>query len=194
MTRSERRTARIRNVLANRQHDLTVVMENVHDPHNVSAVLRTCDAVGVLRIELVYTTEKFPRVGRKASSSAAKWVERRKHRSIDDCYQTLRSEGSKLYAAVLDDDAKSLYDLDCTERVAFVFGNEHRGVSPEGAAGADATFKIPMVGMIESLNISVACAVTLYEALRQRLRLPRFPAVQVPEGEMEALLREWMRR
>ena len=194
MTRSERRTARIRQALANRQNDLTIVLENVHDPHNVSAVLRTCDAVGVLTVELVYTIEKFPRVGRKASSSATKWVERRKHRSIDDCYQTLRSEGSRLYAAVIDDRAKSLYDLDCTDRVAFVFGNEHRGVSAEAAAAADATFKIPMMGMIESLNISVACAVTLYEALRQRLRLPHFPGAQIPDKEMEELLKQWLRR
>ncbi len=191
MTRSERRISKIRRVLANRQLDLTVVMENVHDPHNVSAVLRTCDAVGVLRVELVYTTEKFPRIGRKASSSAAKWVERRKHQSISDCYRTLKSEGSRLYAAVLDESAPSLYDLDCAGRIAFVFGNEHRGASGEAVAEADGTFKIPMMGMIESLNISVACAVTLYEALRQRLQRP---GEKIPEGELEEVIKQWARK
>ena len=194
MSRSDRRISRIRQVLANRQDDLSVVMENVHDPHNVSAVLRTCDAVGILRVELVYTIEKFPRIGKKSSSSAGKWVERRKHASIDECYQTLRASGKRIYAALLDDKARSLYDIDCTAPLAFVFGNEHRGVSDDAVAGADGTFKIPMLGMIESLNISVACGVTLFEALRQRLRLDQFPPAPLDEKQLAELARQWAQR
>ena len=82
MPPTERRVEKFRRVLAARQPGLTVVMENIHDPHNVSAVLRSCDAVGVLRVELLYTLEKFPRLGRKSSSSANKWIERRNHRSV----------------------------------------------------------------------------------------------------------------
>jgi tRNA (guanosine-2'-O-)-methyltransferase len=169
-------------------------MENVHDPHNVSAVLRTCDAVGVLRVELVYTTEKFPRIGRKSSSSAGKWIERRKHPSIDECYRTLRASGKRIYAAVLNEQSGSLFDIDCTGPVAFVFGNEHRGVSDDAAKGADGTFKIPMLGMIESLNISVACGVTLFEALRQRLRLDRFPPVPLDQQELAERVKQWSER
>ncbi|HXF99326.1 MAG TPA: RNA methyltransferase, partial [Bacteroidota bacterium] len=151
-------------MLRRRQPDLTVVLENIHDPHNVSAVLRSCDAVGVMQVELLYYIEKFPRIGKKSSSSANKWLERRKHTSVDECYTTLRREGFTIYATRLGADAVSLYDLDLTKKVALVFGNEHRGVSDEAAEKADGNFMIPMVGMIQSLNISVACAVSLYEA------------------------------
>ncbi|MGA9406472.1 MAG: TrmH family RNA methyltransferase, partial [Bacteroidota bacterium] len=91
--RSEKRTKKIFTVLSRRQPDLTIVMENIHDPHNVSAMLRSAEAVGIHEVQLVYTKEKFPRVGKKSSSSADKWVERRKFDSIRSCYECLHSEG-----------------------------------------------------------------------------------------------------
>ncbi len=102
MPRSSRRTERIARVLEQRLPDLTVVMENIHDRHNVSAILRTCDAVGVLGVELLYSLEKFPRVGRKSSSSASKWVDRRRHTTVEGCYSTLRTEGFRVLATRLD--------------------------------------------------------------------------------------------
>jgi len=194
MQRSERRRERIMRVLERRQPDLTVVIENIHDPHNVSAILRSCDAVGVMRVELLYTVEKFPRIGRKSSSSANKWLERRKSTSVDVCYETLRAEGFKIYATHLDSKAVSLYDLDLTERVALVFGNEHRGVSDEAARKADANFQIPMVGMIQSLNVSVAAAVSLYEALRQRTRKHDMDVPKLSPSELSTLYKEWLER
>src|SRR5512137_1466695 len=137
MLRSARRMEKIRQVLEKRQPGLTVVMENIHDPHNVSAVFRTCVAVGVMQVELLYTLEKFPRIGKKSSSSANKWLERRKHKSVDECYAVLRNEGFSIYATHLGETSVSLYDLDLTTKVALVFGNEHRGVSDEAAAKAD---------------------------------------------------------
>ncbi len=192
--RSARRIERIQTVLRKRQPDLTVVMENIHDPHNVSAVLRSCDAVGVMQVELLYTVEKFPRIGKKSSSSANKWLERRKHRSVDECYTTLRAEGFSIYATRLDAAAVSLYDLDLTKKVALVFGNEHRGVSDEAARKADGNFIIPMVGMIQSLNISVACAVSLYEAMRQRLQGHQYDTPKLTPEELERLFDEWIKR
>jgi tRNA (guanosine-2'-O-)-methyltransferase len=194
MIRSQRRLEKIRSVLALRQRDLAVVLENVHDPHNVSAILRSCDAVGVLGIELLYTREKFPKIGRKSSSSANKWLERRKHVSVDECYRCLRAEGFTILATRVDPRTQSLYDLDLCSPTAFVFGNEHRGVSEEAALKADACFRIPMVGMIESLNVSVAAAVCLYEALRQRLA--RGPGVTsaLPPQQREDLFKEWAGR
>lgn len=191
---SDRRLRRIREVLERRQHDLAVVVENVHDPHNVSAVLRSCDAAGVLQVELLYTVERFPRIGRKSSSSAGKWVDRVKHRSVDECYASLRSRGMKIYATHLAADAVPLYDLDLTLPCALVFGNEHRGVSDAAASAADRNFQIPMMGMIQSLNISVACAVSLYEALRQRLLAGRYARPALPPEELERLFQEWKRR
>lgn len=192
MPRSERRVQKIKHVLQQRQPDLTVVMENIHDPHNVSAVLRSCDAVGVMRVELLYTLEKFPRIGKKSSSSANKWLARRKHTTVDECYAKLRAEGFKIYATHLAANAVSVYDLDLAQKVALVFGNEHRGVTDEAATKADGNFVIPMVGMIQSLNISVACAVSLYEAMRQRLSQGAYHASKYSQEELKRLLDDWL--
>jgi len=194
MPRSLRRIEKIRSVLSRRQPDLTVVLENVHDPHNVSAVFRSCDAVGVLRVELLYTQEKFPRIGRKSSSSANKWLDRRRHTSVGACYDALHGEGFSIYATRLASSSVSLYDLDLTKPTAFVFGNEHRGVSEEAAVNADATLQVPMMGMIESLNISVAAAVCLYEALRQRLARRPAGGAALTEEQLATLFHEWIKR
>jgi len=194
MQRSDRRMERIRTVLRHRRPDLTVVLENIHDPHNVSAILRTCDAVGVPRVELLYSTEQFPDLGGKSASSGEKWVERRKHRSVDDCYRFLRSEGFLICATYLDGQSSSLFELDLTKKTALVFGNEHRGVSDEAAGKADVRFRIPMEGMSESLNVSVACAVVLYEAFRQRDAASDALHAGLSDAEMQRLFDEWTRR
>ena len=194
MIRSPRRLERIRGVLSRRQPGLTVVLENIHDPHNVSAILRSCDAVGVVRAELLYTLEPFPKIGKKSSSSANKWVERRKHTSVSECIATLRQEGFAVLATRLAPGAKPLYDFDLTGRTAFILGNEHRGVSDEAAQQADALIQIPMMGMIESLNVSVAAAVCLYEALRQRRAAGMLDTPQFSDGELRELAEAWSRR
>ncbi len=194
MERSSRRSEKIRRVLGYRQPGLTVVMENIHDPHNVSAVFRSCDAVGVMQVELLYTHEKFPRIGKKSSSSANKWLDRRKHTAVKECYATLRNEGFRIYASQLDPGAVSLYDLELTQPVALVFGNEHRGVSEEAASCADGTFQIPMMGMIQSLNVSVACAVSLYEAMRQRTARGSYNASGLTPDSLKTLYDDWIRR
>lgn len=194
MIRSPRRLERVQSVLGHRQPGLTVVMENIHDPHNVSAVFRTCDAVGVLRVELLYTNEAFPSIGKKSSSSANKWLERRKHTSVEECFRTLHEEGYRILSTRLTERARSLYDLDLTGNVAFVFGNEHRGVSTSAAALADENIQIPMMGMIESLNVSVAAAVCLYEAMRQRLRAGRYGTPGLNDQELRRLYDEWVKR
>ena len=194
MTRSKRRIERIESVLARRQPGLTVVMENIHDPHNVSAVFRTCDAVGVLRVELLYTAEKFPRIGKKSSSSANKWLEVRKHRSVHECYRTLREEGYRIIATRVAPGSRSVYEWDLTQNTAFVLGNEHRGVSEEAAREADGACIIPMMGMIESLNVSVAAAVCLYEALRQRLNAGMYAGPQLDEDTLRQMYSSWVKQ
>lgn len=192
--RSERRLARLEYVLRHRQPDLTVVIENIHDPHNVSAMLRSCDAAGVSEVQLLYTFEKFPKIGKKSSASAGKWVERRKFDSVKECYKKLRDEGFTIYATRLGDKAVSFYDLDLSKNVAIVFGNEHRGVSEEAADLADIIVQIPMFGMIQSLNVSVACAITLYEALRQRLAQGQYDKPKCSEKELKRLMGEWAKK
>ena len=187
----ERRLARLEYVLRHRQPDLTVVMENIHDPHNVSAMLRSCDAAGVWEAQLLYNREEFPKIGKKSSASAGKWIGRRKFKSVEECYGTLREEGFKIYATRLDEKAQSLYDFDLTQKVAIVFGNEHRGVSDEAAEESDGLIQIPMFGMIQSLNVSVATAVILFEIVRQRISAGQYARTKLSEKEMKRLLKEW---
>jgi len=188
---TERRKEKLLGVLRARQPGLTVVLEDIHDPHNVSAVLRSADAVGISEVQLLYRIDKFPKLGRKSSASANKWLKRNQFRTVEECYGELHSRGFRIFATHLGRRSRSLYDLDLTGNVAFVFGNEHRGVSEESARLADENFQIPMAGMIQSLNVSVACAVTLYEAYRQRFLKGMYASPQLGEREMRKLFNEW---
>jgi tRNA (guanosine-2'-O-)-methyltransferase len=192
--KTEQRLQKIKDVICWRQPSLRVVMENIHDPHNVSAVFRTCDAVGVPKISLLYHIESFPRISRTSSSSANKWMEVEKFKDTKVCFDELRKQGFKIYSSMLNKDAVSLYDIDLTQKVALVFGNEKRGVSYEAEKLADETFYIPMRGMIQSLNVSVAAAVTLYEAQRQRVQKGMYGKSELPEEEIEKLIDEWCKK
>jgi tRNA (guanosine-2'-O-)-methyltransferase len=179
---SDDRSEKIYACVSRRQPSLSIVLENVHDPHNVSAVLRSCDAVGVMDVHLVYHSgQSFPELGEKSSASARKWVLTHKHSSIDECYDYLRKEGKKILTTGMSNEARSLYAIDFTEPIAIVFGNEHAGVSEEAILKADGNMLIPQVGMIQSLNISVACAVTLYEAFRQRSINGMYDSIQMDD-------------
>ncbi len=187
----ERRT-RLIQVLHNRQPDLTVVMENVHDPHNISAVMRTCDAVGIQDIYILNT--KIPRhekFGPKSSSSAAKWLTVHMFDNADECFHHLRKQYKRILTTHLATDAIGLYEIDFTESIALVFGNEHAGVSEEIRARADGNFIIPQMGIIQSLNISVACAVSIYEAMRQKTLAGHYGQPMLPEERMGSLMEEW---
>ena len=194
--RTERRQARIRSVLARRQPDLTVVMENIHDPHNVSAILRSCDGVGVLRTHAVYSIEEPPLGGfaKQTSASAAKWMEVEQHPSLADCYKHLRAEGFTILVTSINPEARPLYDWDLRVPVAIVLGNEMRAVSAAARDWADGTIQIPMAGMVESLNVSVACAVCLYEAFRQRAAAGDYDKPKLDRDRLRALEKEWLLR
>lgn len=186
------RRARLLAVLNKRQSDLTVVLENVFDPHNISAVMRTCDAVGVQEVYVLNT--KIPRhkkFGARSSSSAAKWLSVYQFTDAEACFNALRQKYDRILTTHLSSDAVNLYDIDFTSRIALVFGNEHAGVSDEIRAMADGNFIIPQVGIIKSLNISVACAVTLYEAQRQKKLAGHYDKCRIPEGQLNELLNKW---
>jgi len=186
------RKEKLLNVLSKRQNDITVVLENVFDPHNISAVMRTCDAVGVQDIYILNT--KIPRHkkwGTRSSSSAAKWLTVHQFEQAEECFKSLRQRYSTILTTHLSTDAVGLYDLDLTRSVALVFGNEHSGVSEEIRALADGNFIIPQVGIIRSLNISVACAVTLYEAYRQKNKAGHYNQAGMDSVIKQGLLKEW---
>lgn len=186
------RTDRLESVLNKRQPDLTVVLENVFDPHNISAVMRTCDAVGIQDIYIL--NNKIPphkKWGAKSSSSAAKWLSIHQFTDAEECFAELRKHYKKIYTTHLSTDAVSLHELNLTEPVALVFGNEHSGVSEEIIAKADGNFIIPQVGIIKSLNISVACAVTLYEAFRQKNNAGHYNQSRLGDQQMQSLRTQW---
>jgi len=192
--RTEKRVEKIKWVLGKRQPSFRIVIENIHDPHNVSAIFRTCDAAGVPKVSLVYNIEKFPKIGKKSSASAYKWIEREKYKSIEECYNQLRKETFIIYASSLNSDSKNIYDLDFTKKTAIVFGNEHRGLSKEAEEGADETFFIPMYGMVQSLNVSVSAAITIYEALRQRSLQGLYDESELSQKELQKLINEWVKK
>jgi len=186
------RRQKIESVLSKRQNDLTVVLENVFDPHNISAVMRSCDAVGIQDIYVLNT--KIPlhkKWGPRSSSSAAKWLTVHQFQNTEECFTQLRKKYSTILTTHLSTDAVSLYQLDLTQPVALVFGNEHSGVSEEIIQLADGNFVIPQVGMIRSLNISVACAVTLYEAFRQKHNTGHFEKQKLDSQVYSTLFTQW---
>jgi len=186
------RKQRLLSVLNKRQGDITVVLENVFDPHNVSAVMRTCDAVGVQDIYVLNT--KIPRHkkwGAKSSSSAAGWLSVHQYDNAEECFTELRKYYSRIITTHLSSDAVSLHSIDLTQSTALVFGNEHEGVSEEIRNLADGNFIIPQVGIIRSLNISVACAVTLYEAFRQKNNAGHYDRPGLGEDRMKELMDLW---
>ena len=189
--KTDERLQKIISTATARQFSLQVVMENIHDPHNVSAIFRTCDAVGVPKISLLYTFESFPRISKTSSSSANKWIDVEKYNDTKNCYDHLRGQGFKVYASMLNKNAVNIYDIDLTQKIALVFGNEKRGVSAEAENLADETFYIPMRGMIQSLNVSVAAAVTLYEAQRQRVKKNMYGQSELEKKELDALIDRW---
>ncbi len=193
---TERREKRAEYVIGKRQPTLTVVLEDVYDPHNASAVLRSCDGVGVKDVHLVYVNQKPPKktFGRSSSGSAGKWLDLHFHDSIEACYEHLHDQGFTILATALEDESRELYEVDFTEPTALVFGNEKDGVSAEGIAGADGSLYIPMQGMVESLNISVSCAVTLYEAMRQRKDAGMYDTPQLDADVRDSMLADWMKR
>ena len=170
---SEERAEKLKALAANRQKDLTLILENIYDPHNLGAVLRTCDSVGISEVYALYTIESAEILhkiaGHKSSSGAKKWVDVHVYDNADSCFKDVRKKYDSIYGTHLASDSIGLYDLDLSQSIALVFGNEHRGMSDEALALVDGNFIIPQSGLTKSLNISVACAVSLYEAKRQRL-------------------------
>lgn len=186
------RSDRLNAVLGKRQPNLTVVLENVSDPHNISAVMRTCDAVGIQEIYILNSLiGKHKKWGSKSSSSASKWLNIHQFSDAPSCFSELRKNFSKIYATHLVSNASSLFELDLTQRVALIFGNEHSGVSEEAIEMADGNFIIPQVGIIKSLNISVACAVTLYEAFRQKEAAGHYDSPQLSGSQLNILQTKW---
>lgn len=187
------REANIKRVLSMRQPDLAVLMEDVEDPHNIFAIMRTCDAVGVQDLYIINTKfRRHRKHGKRSSSSAKKWVTVHEFEDKQACIKEIRQKYDKILATYLDDEATSYYDIDYTQSLVLAFGNERFGISDELLKECDGTFYIPQAGMIKSLNVSVACAVTLYEAKRQRVEKGYYNGnTRLPDIQWQELYGKW---
>ena len=157
---------------AQTRQQAAVVLEDIHDPHNAAAVFRNCEAFGVQDVYLIFNKqEKFNprRVGKATSSSANKWLDFHTYTSVEQCMADLKKDGYSTLATILDAKAEPLFEAPVSEgKIAWLFGNEHLGLSPEIAALADRHIYIPMAGFVQSLNLSVTTGICLFEMTRQR--------------------------
>ena len=186
------RYKRLTSVLNKRQPDLTVVLENVFDPHNVSAVMRTCDAIGIQEVYIL--NDRIPphkKWGYRSSSTAAEWLTVHQFTDAETCFTEVRKKYQRIYTSHLTETSNDLYSMELTNSIALVFGNETFGVSDHIRKYSDGDFIIPQVGIIKSLNISVACAVTLYEAFRQKSLKGHYNSPKLPEADRKALEEKW---
>jgi tRNA (guanosine-2'-O-)-methyltransferase len=163
------RAAKIERMKRLRQPDLGLVLENVNDPHNIYACLRSADAAGVGHVYIIHDSFALQWYeSKRMSASAVKWLELHVFSDTQSCMEEVRKRYERLLGTYLGEASPSLYELDLSESTALIFGNESNGISERMRKYLDQNFCIPMMGMVQSLNISVACAVSLYEALRQR--------------------------
>lgn len=191
---TDKRKQRIDSVLAKRQKDLTLVFDNIWDPHNVSAVLRSCDAFGVAGVHLYYTDSKWPDLGKKSSASAKKWITRTRHLDAGTMIETLREGGTQILRTGFSETARPVMDFDFTKPTSIILSNEHRGTAPEIAELVPDEIYIPMQGMVQSFNVSVAAAIILYEAFTQRDKAGMYDTPTYDEQELAALKEEWYKR
>ncbi len=187
-----RRFQRIKNVLNSRMGDLTVLIEGVNKPHNLSAIIRTCDAAGVFQANFICDNNKVKTFNSTAQGSQ-KWVKLRNHESYSKAANTLRKEGFKLYGTSLNENSIDYRDLDFTKNTCFVLGAEKWGLSKELIEQVDDSIYIPMNGMVQSLNVSVAGAILLFEAIRQRKdkNLLPYAGEGLNQNEYKKTLFEW---
>jgi tRNA (guanosine-2'-O-)-methyltransferase len=167
------RSDKINQVVDQRQQGLIVVFEDIHDPHNASAVMRSCDAFGIQEVFFIFEQEKYynpKKVGKYSSSSANKWLTVNTAKSTKQLLTKLKKQGYTLFATALDEKAKDIFKTNFTKynKLAIIIGNEHRGLSQTALTMADFKLYIPMRGMVQSLNLSVTAGITLFEVTRQR--------------------------
>lgn len=184
------RFAKLKQVLATRQHDLTVIMEQVHKPHNFAAIVRSAEAVGIAE---VHATTVAGKLGQKLDTYAgsSNWVQVTTHQTIDAPIAKLRAAGSQILVAHLDEQARDFRQIDYCQPTAIIMGSELVGASAHAIELADASIVIPMHGLTASLNVSVACALILFEAERQRQLANLYTPTIKDADEFERKLFEW---
>ena len=188
---TDQRREKVDAVLADRQPDLTVLAEHLHKPRNFTAIVRTCDAVGINEMHAIPGEEGLA-IHWKTSQGAEKWMRVKTHEDLSAACGFLRERGFQLVAAHLSPGAVDYRDLDYTKPTALVVGTELFGVSDQALELADHQVRIPMKGMTQSLNVSVACAIVLYEAMRQRELAGMYGQLRLDRDTLESQRFEWL--
>ena len=191
LTVEEQRFSKIKTVLKRRQPDLTIITENVHKAHNLSAIIRTCESVGIMQIHLVNTIRDNIYFDPRVTAGADKWVTQQNHPDIKTGIKYLREQDFKVYAAHLSDRSVDYRSLDYCQPTAFLLGAEKFGVSEEAENLVDEHITIPMMGMTQSLNVSVASAIILFEAQRQRQNHGFYDRLRISPQSYDKMLFEW---
>jgi len=184
------RFARLRRALTRRQPDLTVVMDRVHKSHNFSAILRNCDATGILEVHVV-DPEGGLDLHHGTSAGTKKWVQVNRYEQVGDAVTHVKAAGLTVLAAHPSEGSLDFREIDYTKPTAIMMGAELHGVSAEGLALADQHVVIPMLGMVHSLNVSVATALILFEAARQRADAGLYDTSRLSQDDLERRLFEW---
>ncbi len=184
----------MREVAQRRQWGLRVVLEEIKNPKNISAICRTCDAVGVQFLHVVYSGVHPLVLDKKTSAGSHQWLTVIQHLTIEDCLNELREAGFRIYCTHVDPKAKDFTEVDYTGKVAIVFGNERHGASEAARKLADERIVIPQFGFTNSLNVAAAVAVILYEALKQRKKVGLYEVSDLNEKEQKNLLQMWLQR
>lgn len=191
--KKETREEKIERVINSRQEGI-VVLEDVHDPHNIGAVCRSAEGLGFQKVYLIFEREKAfnpKRIGGASSSSANKWLDFEVFRSTEEALKKLKADGFEMWATTIGQKATSLGKAKFRKKkIAIIFGNEHRGLSETAIKTADQQLTIPMKGMVQSFNISVATAMVMAEICRQRDKEIKTDW-KLPEAEREELRRRW---
>jgi tRNA (guanosine-2'-O-)-methyltransferase len=168
------------------------VLEGVAIAHNASAVIRTCDAAGILHLDLVSPNPDLLGINKAISTRAEKWVNIGLHTSITDCLGALKKSGLEVAVTHLGKDAVDYTELDFTRPLALVFGSESEGVSAEALSLADYRIRIPMLGMVQSLNLSVSVGIILFEAVKQRRARGFYENRRLSDEEFDRYLKLWL--
>ncbi len=187
---TEERLNKIKKILNKKQKDLQVFVENVKNQHNFSAIIRTCDAVGVLNLYYTYNGNGNL-INESITMGSHKWVFLEEIENIEDFFKSKKEEGFQILATHLSKDSIHFREVDYTKPTLIIVGNEISGVSEEILKYADKNIIIPMYGMAQSLNVSVATAVILYEAQRQREAKGLYEKPHLSKDEMEKIIKKW---
>jgi len=188
--RTIKRIKRINQVLKKRQPDLQVVLEGLRNPHNISAILRTCDAVGIQYVKILEKSKSVA-ISKDVARGSHQWLDISFYDDVSGCVSDLRNQGIKIYVTTLASESVDFREVDYKTPCAVWVGSELRGVSRLALEMADESIMIPMAGFVQSFNVSVAAAIILYEAFRQRDKAGMYEGGRLLEQEKEKILSQW---